>query len=56
MCHSVARTSRSWARLQKFNPLKSQLALTLFVLRVFAQHPHHALAANNLAFVANLFD
>jgi hypothetical protein len=33
-----------------------QSTLALFVFRVFADHPHHALAADDLALVANLFD
>jgi hypothetical protein len=33
-----------------------RLSLALFMFRVFADHPHHALAADDLALVANLFD
>src|SRR5690349_9250524 len=35
---------------------KPSLSLTLLVLGILADHPHHALAANDLALVANLFD
>jgi hypothetical protein len=31
-----------------------QLALSLFMFRVFADHTHHALAVHDLALVANL--
>jgi len=30
-------------------------SLSLFVFRVFADHPHYAFAVDDLAFVANLF-
>jgi len=32
------------------------LALPLFVLGILADHPHHTLAVDDLAFVANLLD
>jgi len=32
------------------------LPLSLFVLRVHANHAHHALAVDDFAFVANLFN
>src|SRR6266478_3841436 len=35
--------------------LKKSLSLTLLVLRVDANHPHHAAAVNHLALVTNLF-
>jgi hypothetical protein len=38
------------------NGLKMTLALSLFVARVLTNHPNHAITANDLAFVANLFD
>jgi hypothetical protein len=34
----------------------SPLALTLLVLLIGTDHPHHAAAANDLALVANPFD
>jgi hypothetical protein len=33
-----------------------ELTLTLFVLLIRADHPHHAAAADDLALVANPFD
>jgi hypothetical protein len=32
------------------------LSLPLFVFRVYTNHPHHALAMNDLALVAHFFD
>jgi hypothetical protein len=34
----------------------SLLSLPLFVFRVLADHPHHALAVDDLAFIANLLN
>src|SRR5579863_1805221 len=34
--------------------IRAMLSLPLFVLRVLADDPHHAVAANHLALVANL--
>jgi hypothetical protein len=34
---------------------QSRLALPLFMLRILADHTHHALAVHDLALVANLF-
>src|SRR5450759_5131340 len=36
--------------------IRAILSLPLFVLRIFADHPQHALAADRLAFCANLLD
>src|SRR6266567_3915530 len=45
----IARYRHGW----KPCPPESCLPLALFVFRILADHPHHALAVNDLALVAN---